>query len=73
MKPTVFLDADENSKIMKEEIFPVCVINTFTEEEDVIAKANDTEYGLAAAVYTKDLYRYAFCSRNLLQSALDSK
>jgi aldehyde dehydrogenase (NAD+) len=58
IKPTVFLDAPEDSKIMKEEIFgPVVVINTFKTEEEVIEKANDTEYGLSSTVYTKDLYR----------------
>jgi aldehyde dehydrogenase (NAD+) len=60
VKPTAYLDVDENSRIVKEEIFgPVVIINTFTDEEDAIAKANPTEYGLSAAVYTKDLYRYA--------------
>jgi aldehyde dehydrogenase (NAD+) len=56
VKPTVFVDVDENSRIMKEEIFgPVVIINTFTDEDEVIAKA--TEYGLSAAVYTQNLYR----------------
>jgi len=42
----------------KEEVFgPVVVIHKFTDEEDVIAKANDSEYGLYAAVYTKDIDR----------------
>ena len=43
---------------MKEEIFgPVVIINTFTTEAEAIAKANDTEYGLYASLYTKDLER----------------
>jgi aldehyde dehydrogenase (NAD+) len=59
VKPTVFVDVDENSRIMKEEIFgPVVIINIFTDEDEVIAKANATEYGLSAAVYTQNLYRY---------------
>ncbi|KAL0469321.1 Aldehyde/histidinol dehydrogenase [Neurospora intermedia] len=58
VEPTVFLDTPEDAKIMKEEIFgPVLNINTFETEEEVVAKANDTEYGLWAAVFTNDLSR----------------
>ena len=58
VKPTIFVDAPEHSEIVKEEIFgPVVVINTFTDEDDVIAKANDTEFGLYASVFTKDIDR----------------
>ena len=56
--PVVFTDVPEDSRIMKEEIFgPVVIINTFTTEAEAIAKANDTEYGLYASLYTKDLER----------------
>ncbi|KAJ5396802.1 Retinal dehydrogenase 1 [Penicillium cosmopolitanum] len=56
--PTVFLETAEDAKPMKEEIFgPVVHINTFRDEDEVVAKANDTEYGLYAAVYTKDVSR----------------
>ncbi|KAJ5825150.1 Retinal dehydrogenase 1 [Penicillium riverlandense] len=58
VQPTVFVNTPEDAKIMKEEIFgPVVCINTFSSEDEVIAKANDTEYGLYAAVYTKDISR----------------
>ncbi|KAI2786468.1 Retinal dehydrogenase 1 [Penicillium oxalicum] len=58
IQPTVFVETPEDSKIMKEEIFgPVVNINTFTDEDDVIARANDTEYGLYASVYTRDISR----------------
>lgn len=58
INPTIFTDVPEDSQIMKEEIFgPVIIINAFDTEEEAIAKANDTEYGLYAAVYTKDLDR----------------
>ncbi|KAH7629719.1 aldehyde dehydrogenase domain-containing protein [Sordaria sp. MPI-SDFR-AT-0083] len=58
VEPTVFLNTPEDAKIMKEEVFgPVLNINTFETEEEVIAKANDTEFGLYAAVFTKDLSR----------------
>jgi len=56
--PTVFLDMPETERVTKEEIFgPVVLINTFRDEDEVIAKANDTEFGLYAAVYTKDINR----------------
>jgi aldehyde dehydrogenase (NAD+) len=51
---------------MKEEIFgPVVNINTFKDEDEVVAKANDTEYGLYAAVYTKDVSRALRMARKL--------
>jgi len=56
--PTVFTDTPEDAQIMKDEIFgPVVNINVFTTEEEVLAKANNTEYGLYASVYTKDINR----------------
>ncbi|KAF1845988.1 aldehyde dehydrogenase [Cucurbitaria berberidis CBS 394.84] len=56
--PVIFTDVAEDSRIAKEEIFgPVVLINTFTTEEEAIQKANDTEFGLYAALYTKDLER----------------
>lgn len=56
--PTVFLRTREDATIMKEEIFgPVVNINTFKTEEEVSAKANDSEFGLYAAVYTRDINR----------------
>ncbi|KAG9248605.1 aldehyde dehydrogenase domain-containing protein [Calycina marina] len=64
--PVVFTDQPEDAQIMKEEVFgPVVVINTFTEEQDVIDKANDTEYGLYAALFTKDLERAMRVSKKL--------
>ncbi|GAD98969.1 hypothetical protein AN4054.2 [Paecilomyces variotii No. 5] len=58
IKPTVFENVPEDSRITKEEVFgPVVVINTFKTESEVISKANDTEYGLYAAVFTKDIDR----------------
>lgn len=58
VEPTVFVDVPEGARIQKEEIFgPVANINTFETEEEAIRKANDTEFGLYAAVYTKDIDR----------------
>jgi aldehyde dehydrogenase (NAD+) len=56
--PTIFTGLPEDSQIMKEEVFgPVVNINSFKTEEEVMAKANDTEYGLYAAVFTKNIDR----------------
>jgi len=56
IKPTVFSDVKDNMRISREEIFgPVQQIIKFKDMEEVIARANDTTYGLAAAVFTKDI------------------
>ena len=66
INPVIFADQPEDSKVMKEEIFgPVVVINTFKTEEEAIAKANDTEFGLYASLYTKDLERALRVSKKL--------
>ncbi|ONH27998.1 aldehyde dehydrogenase family protein [Pseudofrankia asymbiotica] len=58
IKPTVFADVDNSSKIAQEEVFgPVLAVMPFKTEEEAIAKANDTRYGLAAYVHTQDLKR----------------
>jgi betaine-aldehyde dehydrogenase len=56
--PTVFDDCRDEMRIVREEIFgPVMAVLSFTEEEEVIARANATEYGLSAGVFTRDLAR----------------
>lgn len=56
--PTVFDGCADGMSIVREEIFgPVMAVLSFTDEKDVIARANDTEFGLAAGVFTKDLAR----------------
>jgi succinate-semialdehyde dehydrogenase / glutarate-semialdehyde dehydrogenase len=57
-EPTVLSAVPAESRLLAEEIFgPVAPITTFTTEEQAIAAANQTEYGLVAYVYTKDLER----------------
>jgi succinate-semialdehyde dehydrogenase / glutarate-semialdehyde dehydrogenase len=56
--PTVVSGVRPNSRILREEIFgPVLAVATFDEEHDAVDLANDTEYGLVAYAYTKDLAR----------------
>jgi len=56
--PTVLTDVPENADLLKEEIFgPVAPVRGFGDEDEAIAAANDTEFGLVAYVYTRDLKR----------------
>lgn len=56
--PTVFTDCTDEMTVCREEIFgPVMCILSYTSEEEVIARSNQTEYGLAAGVVTPDLTR----------------
>ena len=56
IQPTIFTDTRPDMRIVQEEIFgPVGVIIKFKSEEDALKQANDTLYGLAAAVFTKDI------------------
>ncbi|KAH8726089.1 aldehyde dehydrogenase-like protein [Phaeosphaeriaceae sp. PMI808] len=58
IQPTIFKNTPEDAKVMKEEIFgPVVSINVFKSEDEVLEKANNTEFGLYASVYTKDIDR----------------
>src|SRR5271170_338358 len=55
---TVLANVADDSKMLNEEIFgPVASIQAFKSEDEVITRANDTEYGLVAYLYTKDLSR----------------
>ncbi|HEV3376175.1 MAG TPA: NAD-dependent succinate-semialdehyde dehydrogenase [Thermoleophilaceae bacterium] len=56
--PTVLGDVPEEARVFHEEIFgPVAPVGAFESEEDAIARANDTEYGLVAYVFTRDIKR----------------
>ena len=58
MQPTVFADVTDDMTIAREEIFgPVMSVLDFEDEDEVMARANATEFGLAAGVFTRDLTR----------------
>lgn len=58
IEPTVFTGVKDQMTIYREEIFGPCVvISSFRDEEEAIARANDTTYGLGAAIFTNDLFR----------------
>lgn len=58
VQPTVYTGLSENARCVKEEIFgPVCHVASFDSDDEAIAMANDTKYGLAASVWTRDLTR----------------
>jgi aminomuconate-semialdehyde/2-hydroxymuconate-6-semialdehyde dehydrogenase len=58
VEPTILTGLSDEARCVREEIFgPVCHVAPFDREEEVIDRANDTEYGLCAAVWTSDLQR----------------
>ncbi|KAM0516008.1 hypothetical protein ACHAPE_005631 [Trichoderma viride] len=66
IKPTIFSDVGHDMKIMREEIFgPVAAVAKFKDEEDVLRMSNDSTYGLASAIHTKDLDRAIRVSNDL--------
>jgi succinate-semialdehyde dehydrogenase/glutarate-semialdehyde dehydrogenase len=69
-KPTVLTGVPDGADLLKEEIFgPVAPVKAFATDEEAIAAANDTEYGLVAYVYTRDLSR-AFRVAEALQTGM---
>jgi (Z)-2-((N-methylformamido)methylene)-5-hydroxybutyrolactone dehydrogenase len=58
VEPTVLVDTTATMRAVREEIFgPVVAVTTFTDEDEAVALANGTEFGLAGSVWTKDVHR----------------
>jgi aldehyde dehydrogenase (NAD+) len=70
ISPTIFTNVKDNMKIYREEVFgPFVVISSFKTEEEAVERANDTTYGLGAAVFTEaSLPMYELRVRHTLTS-----
>ena len=65
-KPTVLDGVTQEMRVAQEEIFgPVLTVTTFEGQADAVAKANDSEYGLWAGIWTKDLRKAHTVARDL--------
>ena len=58
MPPTVFTDVADDAEICKSEIFgPVAVVHRFSTEQEIVRRANNSEFGLMSGVFTRDINR----------------
>lgn len=65
-EPTVFTFADQSSPVCRDEIFgPVVSVLTFDDDDEALALANDTDYGLLVSLWTQEAARQRYCVRRL--------
>ncbi|MGY8822923.1 MAG: aldehyde dehydrogenase family protein [Candidatus Latescibacterota bacterium] len=65
-EPTVFAFADQSSSVCRDEIFgPVVSVLTFDDDDEALALANDTDYGLLVSLWTQEAARQRYCVRRL--------
>ncbi|MBV8559371.1 MAG: aldehyde dehydrogenase family protein, partial [Acidimicrobiia bacterium] len=66
LQPTVLRDVTHDMRVMRQEVFgPVVGIETYRDLEDALALANDTDYGLQAGIFTRDLDHALAAARTL--------
>jgi len=71
VEPTIFVNVKSSMRIAQEEIFgPVLVILSYTKEEEAIAIANDSTYGLSGSVWIADLARGLYIARQMQTGSL---
>ncbi len=72
VRPTVFVSKDANAEIVQGEVFgPVLVVQGYSDDDELVALANGTDYGLAAAVWGKDTSRIVAITRRLRAGQID--
>ncbi|MFI3212426.1 MAG: NAD-dependent succinate-semialdehyde dehydrogenase [Eubacteriales bacterium] len=70
-EPTILVNVTTEMRVYKEEVFgPIMSIIPFCDEDDIVAMANDTEYGLAAYVFTNDLSKAIYLSENIMAGSV---
>ncbi|WP_420179853.1 gamma-aminobutyraldehyde dehydrogenase [Paenarthrobacter sp. TA1.8] len=70
-RPALVADANPDSEIFRDEVFgPVLAVTPFDTDDEAITLANDTPYGLAASVWTKDIYRSLRATREIRAGAV---